>query len=311
MFLKMVFVVVWSKGRTNIYIQHRRVLKIPSQTDIFHFLTLSAMVGTSHALPTDGNCVPLLPVSPTHRGADGSNDTHHIYNMNKINIAIDGFSSCGKSTMAKALARKIGYTYIDSGAMYRAVTLAALENGCFDADGKVNEQRVKDILGTVNIEFHTDKETGRQTTKLNGKDVETQIRSMEVSTRVSLIAALPFVRTELVKQQQSMGKDKGVVMDGRDIGTAVFPDAEMKVFVTASAQVRAERRYEELKAKGQIVDLDEIRRNIEQRDYIDQHREVSPLRRADDALLLDNSYMSIAEQDEWLMAEYRKACGIQ
>ncbi len=234
-----------------------------------------------------------------------------IYIMKKINIAIDGFSSCGKSTMAKALARKIGYTYIDSGAMYRAVTLAALEDNCFDADDKVNEQRVKDTLGAISIEFHTDKETGRQTTELNGRDVEAQIRSMEVSKRVSLIAALPFVRTELVRQQQSMGKDKGVVMDGRDIGTAVFPDAEMKVFVTASAQVRAERRFEELKAKGQSVNLDEIRRNIEQRDYIDQHREVSPLRRADDALLLDNSYMSIAQQDEWLMAQYRKACGMQ
>ncbi len=231
--------------------------------------------------------------------------------MKKINIAIDGFSSCGKSTMAKALARKIGYTYIDSGAMYRAVTLAALENNCFNAAGKVDEQRVKDVLDTISIKFYTDKDTGRQTTELNGKDVETQIRSMEVSGRVSLIAALPFVRTELVRQQQSMGQDKGVVMDGRDIGTAVFPDAEMKVFVTASAQVRAERRYEELKTKGQDVNLDEIRRNIEQRDYIDRNREVSPLRRADDALLLDNSHMSIAEQDEWLMTQYRKACGIE
>ncbi len=231
--------------------------------------------------------------------------------MKKINIAIDGFSSCGKSTMAKALARKIGYTYIDSGAMYRAVTLAALDGGCFDAYGKVDEQRVRDVLGTVRIGFYTDRDTGRQTTELNGKDVETRIRSMKVSSRVSLIAALPFVRTELVRQQQSMGQDKGVVMDGRDIGTVVFPDAEMKVFVTASAQVRAERRYEELKAKGQDVDLDEILHNIEQRDYIDQHREVSPLRRAADALLLDNSHMSIAEQDEWLMAQYRKACSRQ
>lgn len=228
--------------------------------------------------------------------------------MKKINIAIDGFSSCGKSTMAKALARRIGYIYIDSGAMYRAVTLFALRNGCFTADGKVDEPKLKSLLGSIRIAFILNKVSGKQETTLNGENVEAEIRSMEVSSRVSLIAAIGFVRTEMVRQQQRFGLDKGVVMDGRDIGTVVFPDAELKIFVTASAQTRAERRYEELKAKGQDVDFDEILHNIEQRDYLDQHREISPLRRADDAVLLDNSHMTIAEQDQWLMSQYERVC---
>ncbi len=221
--------------------------------------------------------------------------------MKKITIAIDGFSSCGKSTMAKDLARELGYVYVDTGAMYRSVTLFAMRNGLFNADGTVKSSELQTMMGGVNISFIPNESTGRPDACLNGENVEREIRTMEVSSHVSQIATLPFVRSALVAQQQAMGRAGGVVMDGRDIGTTVFPHAELKVFVTASADVRARRRFEELKAKGEKADFDEILKNVEQRDYIDSHREVSPLRKADDALELDNSHMTIDEQRQWLM----------
>lgn len=227
--------------------------------------------------------------------------------MKRIIIAIDGFSSCGKSTMAKDLAKEIGYIYIDSGAMYRAVTLYCIENGIFDSNNNIQEEKLKERIANINITFKLNKETQRPDTYLNGILVEDKIRTMEVSSRVSPVAALGFVREALVKLQQSMGKEKGIVMDGRDIGTAVFPDAELKIFVTASAEIRAQRRYDELKAKGMEASYEEILHNVEERDKIDQTRKVSPLRKADDAILLDNSNMTIAEQKEWLRNEFEKA----
>ena len=226
--------------------------------------------------------------------------------MKKITIAIDGHSSCGKSTMAKDLAREVGYVYVDTGAMYRSVTLFALRNGLFTADG-IDEETLRQRMPEIKISFKFNAETGRPDTYLNGELVEQEIRTMEVSNHVSPIATLGFVREAMVAQQQQMGKDKGVVMDGRDIGTVVFPDAELKVFVTASAEVRAQRRYDELKGKGMEADYDEILKNVQERDYIDSHREVSPLRQADDALLLDNSHMTIDEQNKWLMEQFEKA----
>ena len=228
--------------------------------------------------------------------------------MKKITIAIDGFSSCGKSTMAKDLAREIGYIYIDSGAMYRAVTLYCLDNGLFRKDG-IDTARLEQEMNRIRISFRLNPETGRPDTYLNGINVENRIRSMEVSEHVSPVAALPFVRQALVAQQQQMGREKGIVMDGRDIGTTVFPDAELKVFVTAAPEVRAKRRYDELRAKGQQADYEGILANVKQRDDIDQHRAVSPLRRADDALLLDNSHLTIAEQKAWLLEQYKRAAG--
>ena len=224
--------------------------------------------------------------------------------MKKITIAIDGYSSCGKSTMAKALAKKIGYVYVDTGAMYRSVTLFALRNGLFNADGSVKADNLKEMLPRVNVSFKLNAATGLPETYLNGEMVERDIRGMEVSSHVSPIAAIPFVREALVAQQKAMGKEKGVVMDGRDIGTVVFPDAELKIFVTASPEVRAKRRYDELQAKGQPADYDDILKNVQQRDYIDTHREVSPLRQAEDAIVLDNSHMTIEEQDAWLIDKY-------
>ena len=229
--------------------------------------------------------------------------------MRKITIAIDGYSSCGKSTMAKDLAREIGYIYVDTGAMYRSVTLFAMRNNLFDEDGSIKTDELKDRMGEINISFKLNSETGRPDTYLNGELVEKEIRSMDVSARVSKIAALPFVREALVAQQQAMGKEKGIIMDGRDIGTVVFPDAELKIFVTASAEVRAQRRYDELKAKGMPADFDDILKNVKERDYIDSHRETSPLRKADDALELDNSHMTIEEQKAWLMARYQEKAG--
>ena len=226
--------------------------------------------------------------------------------MKKITIAVDGFSSCGKSTMAKDLARQVGYVYIDTGAMYRSVTLFALRNGLFSEDGSIKTDELQARMPDIHISFQVNAETGRPDTYLNGECVEQQIRSLEVSNHVSPIAALPFVRQALVAQQQQMGRDKGVVMDGRDIGTVVFPDAELKIFVTASARVRAQPRYDELQQKGMPADFDDILRNVEQRDYIDSHREVSPLRQADDALLLDNSHMTIEEQNQWLMERFKE-----
>lgn len=226
--------------------------------------------------------------------------------MRKITIAIDGYSSCGKSTMAKDLAREIGYIYVDTGAMYRSVTLFAMRNSLFDEDGSIKTDELKSRMNEINISFKLNSETGRPDTYLNGKLVEKEIRTMDVSANVSKIAALPFVREALVAQQQAMGKEKGIIMDGRDIGTVVFPDAELKIFVTASAEVRAQRRYDELKTKGMPADFDDILKNVKERDYIDSHRETSPLRMADDALELDNSHMTIEEQKAWLMARYKE-----
>ncbi|MBT9892612.1 (d)CMP kinase [Bacteroides xylanisolvens] len=225
--------------------------------------------------------------------------------MKKITIAIDGFSSCGKSTMAKDLAREVGYIYIDSGAMYRAVTLYSIENGIFDGD-VIDTERLKKEIKDIHISFRLNEETGRPDTYLNGVNVENKIRSMEVSSKVSPISTLDFVREAMVAQQQAMGNEKGIVMDGRDIGTTVFPDAELKIFVTATPEIRAQRRYDELKAKGEEASFDEILENVKQRDYIDQNREVSPLRKAEDALLLDNTDLSIEEQKKWLFEQFNK-----
>lgn len=226
--------------------------------------------------------------------------------MKKITIAIDGYSSCGKSTMAKDLAREIGYIYIDSGAMYRAVTLYALENGIFGSEG-IDTEKLQQAMSDIQISFRLNPETQRPLTYLNGELVEDRIRSMEVSSHVSPIAALGFVREALVKQQQEMGKAKGIVMDGRDIGNTVFPDAELKIFVTASAEIRAQRRYDELKAKGQEASYEDILKNVKERDYIDQNRAVSPLRQAKDAILLDNSHLTIEEQKQWLEERFLEA----
>ena len=223
--------------------------------------------------------------------------------MKKITIAIDGFSSCGKSTMAKDLAKKLGYVYVDTGAMYRAVTLYAMRNGLFNADGSVKTADLERQMNKINITFKLNKTAERPDTYLNNELVENDIRTLEVSNHVSQIAAVPFVREAMVAQQQRMGKDKGVVMDGRDIGTTVFPEAELKVFVTASAEVRAQRRYDELKEKGMPADFNDILKNVQERDYIDSHREVSPLRKAPDAIELDNSHMTITEQSAWLMEQ--------
>lgn len=226
--------------------------------------------------------------------------------MKKIVIAIDGFSSCGKSTMAKDLAREVGYIYVDTGAMYRAVTLFAMRNDVFDAEGNIDETRLKALLPDVKLTFQLNNETKLPEVCLNGENVERYIRTLEVSQHVSPIAALPFVREKLVEQQQAMGNEKGIVMDGRDIGTVVFPNAELKIFVTASAEIRAQRRFKELETKGMPADFDEILQNVEQRDYIDTHRETSPLRQADDALVLDNSHLTIAEQKVWLMEKFNE-----
>ena len=225
--------------------------------------------------------------------------------MKKITIAIDGHSSCGKSTMAKELARQLGYIYVDTGAMYRTVTLFVMRNGLFLDDGQIDTVRLQALMDEVNVSFRYNEASGRPDAYLNGECVEQVIRSIEVSNNVSKVAAIPFVREAMVEQQRRMGAEKGIVMDGRDIGTTVFPDAELKVFVTASARVRAQRRYDELKEKGMPADFDEILRNVEERDYMDSHREVSPLRQAPDAVLLDNSEMTIDEQNAWLMAKVR------
>ena len=229
--------------------------------------------------------------------------------MKKITIAIDGHSSCGKSTMAKDLAREVGYIYVDTGAMYRCVTLYALRHQLYNVDGSIKSAELEQQMPEIHIAFKLNAETGRPDAYLNGECVEQQIRSLEVSNHVSPIAALPFVRQALVAQQQQMGRDKGVVMDGRDIGTVVFPNAELKIFVTASAEVRAQRRYDELQAKGMPAEFDDILKNVQERDYIDSHREVSPLKKADDAIELDNSHMTIAEQKQWLMEQFKRVSG--
>ena len=224
--------------------------------------------------------------------------------MKKIVIAIDGFSSCGKSTMAKALAREIGYLYFDSGAMYRAVALYCMQNGLIDSNANIDTDKLREQLDNIKISFAVDPETKNSVTLLNGNNVEHEIRSLEVSNFVSQVAALDFVHYAMVEQQRRMGEAKGIVMDGRDIGTTVFPNAEMKIFVTASAEVRAQRRYDELTARGDNPDFEEILKNVQLRDHIDQTREVSPLKKADDALLLDNSTLTREEQMEWLKEQF-------
>ena len=219
--------------------------------------------------------------------------------MEKIIIAIDGHSSCGKSTMAKDLAKVLQYKYIDSGAMYRAVTLYCLRMGFF-TDDVLNLEAIKQHINDIHISFEHNEETGNSDTYLNGENVEKQIRSMEVADKVSPVAAVGFIREAMVVQQQSMGKGKGIVMDGRDIGTVVFPDAELKLFVTARPEVRAQRRLDELIAKGETVSFDEVLKNIEKRDFIDSTRKDGPLRKASDAIALDNSEMTIAEQNDFL-----------
>lgn len=222
--------------------------------------------------------------------------------MKKITIAIDGHSSCGKSTMAKNLAKELGYVYVDTGAMYRATTLYALRHGLMDAESKtIDTAALEAQMELVSISFALDAE-GKMQTLLNGEVVEQEIRQMTVSNCVSPIAALGFVREHLVALQQQMGLAGGIVMDGRDIGTVVFPHAELKVFVTASAEVRAQRRLKELQGKGDTTTtFEEVLKNVEERDYIDSHREVSPLRQAEDALLLDNSTLTIPEQNALLL----------
>lgn len=221
-----------------------------------------------------------------------------------ITIAIDGFSSSGKSTMAKVLAKNIGYAYIDTGAMYRAVTLYCIDNGLIDSDN-VNTAQLEKKINDIAISFSVDPETGASVTMLNGKNVEKEIRDMRVSGKVSVVAAIPFVRRALVKQQQQMGDSKGIVMDGRDIGTVVFPNAEMKVYVDASPETRAQRRFDELKAKGDAsITYEEVLENVKYRDHLDQTREESPLRKAEDAIVLNNSHMTPDEQNKWLLDLY-------
>ena len=229
--------------------------------------------------------------------------------MKKIIVAIDGHSSCGKSTMAKSLAAQVGYIYVDTGAMYRAVTLFAMRQGLFDAQGQPDAARLEALVPKIEVSFRLDPDTHLPLVCLNGEVVEEEVRTLEVSSHVSAIAALPFVREALTRQQQRMGEEKGIVMDGRDIGTVVFPQAELKVFVTASAEVRAQRRFLELTAKGQTVAFEDILRNVQERDYIDSHREVAPLRQADDALVLDNSEMTREEQMQWLLDRFEDRTG--
>ena len=227
--------------------------------------------------------------------------------MSKIIIAIDGHSSCGKSTMAKALAQQVGYIYVDSGAMYRAVTLFALRHQLFNADGSVKAEDLQSRMSEVKVHFKLDPDTHLPVTYLNEERVEDEIRTLEVSQHVSPIAALPFVREAMTAAQQAMGEEKGIVMDGRDIGTAVFPHAELKIFVTASAEVRAQRRFDELQAKGLPASYEDILKNVQERDYIDSHREVSPLRQAEDALVLDNSHLTREQQNQWLLQQFDAA----
>lgn len=227
--------------------------------------------------------------------------------MKKIIVAIDGLSSCGKSTMARELAQEVGYTYIDTGAMYRAVTLYALRRGLLAPDGQIDTAALEKQMSDIRITFRVNPATGRSETYLNGEQVEAAIRSMEVSAQVSRIASLPFVRRALVEQQQAMGRQKGLVMDGRDIGTVVFPEAELKIFVTATDEVRAQRRVDELRGKGTEVSMEEVLRNVRERDRLDMERAESPLRRADDAIELDNTHLTIPEQRALLLRLFHQA----
>lgn len=226
----------------------------------------------------------------------------------RIIIAIDGHSSCGKSTFAKAIAARLGYIFIDTGAMYRAVTLYALEHGAIESC-IANESKIEAMLEDININFRFNPERGASDIYVNGDMVEGKIRTIEVSNCVSAVSSIGAVRSKLVAMQQAMGRDGGVVMDGRDIGTVVFPNAELKIYMTADAMVRAERRYKELTAKGDKVSLEEIYENVVSRDHADMTRAISPLRKADDAIVLDNSHMSVEEQMEWFDREYQRVVG--
>jgi cytidylate kinase len=228
--------------------------------------------------------------------------------MKKIIIAVDGYSSSGKSSMAKWLAKTTGYKYIDTGAMYRAVTLYALNKNYINGDG-VKSDDLKNDLDCINIKFVLNSETGLPDTFLNGVNVEKEIRRLVVANNVSMIASLPFVRAYLVEIQQRMGVEKGIVMDGRDIGTVVFPDAELKVFVTATPEIRSDRRYKELIGKGEKVSYEEILENIKSRDFKDINRDVSPLKKAVDAIVLDNTDMTIDEQQQWLINQFNMVTG--
>lgn len=223
----------------------------------------------------------------------------------KIIIAVDGFSSCGKSTFAKAIAARLGYIFIDTGAMYRAVTLYSLDHGAIRS-GVVDEDAVVSLLDEITIDFRFNPERGASDIYVCGDLAENRIRSIEVSNCVSAVSAIPEVRRRLVAFQQKMGKRKGIVMDGRDIGTTVFPEAELKLFMTADAKVRAQRRYDELRAKGDEVSLEEIEQNVISRDHADMTRAVSPLRQADDAVVLDNSHMTVEEQMEWFLGLFEE-----
>ena len=227
---------------------------------------------------------------------------------NKIIIAIDGHSSCGKSTFAKAIAARLGYIFIDTGAMYRAVTLYALEHGAIKSC-ITDEDMIESMLDDININFRFNPERGASDIYVNGEMVEGKIRTIEVSNCVSAVSSIGAVRRKLVAMQQQMGRNGGVVMDGRDIGTVVFPDAELKIYMTADAMVRAERRFKELTAKGDKVTLEEIYENVVSRDKADMSRAISPLRKADDAIVLDNSYMSVEEQMEWFLEKYNAIVG--
>ena len=214
--------------------------------------------------------------------------------MHKIIVAIDGFSSCGKSTMAKDLAREVGYIYVDSGAMYRAVSVFCIQSGWMN-NTEINASELEKNIESISIEFKTNAE-GISETYLNGENVEVKIRSLEVANGASRVSTLGFVRRELVRQQQLMGQKKGIVMDGRDIGTVVFPEAELKIFLTASPEIRAQRRLDEMAAKGETASFEEVLTNVKERDERDQGRIESPLRKADDAVLIDNSYLTREEQ---------------
>lgn len=217
--------------------------------------------------------------------------------MRKITIAIDGYSSTGKSTLAKQLAKALGYVYVDTGAMYRAITLFALRNR-FIGDGRDNLNALVKLLPGIKLKFQLNEETGTSDMYLNGENVEREIRTLDVSRYVSKVAAIEEVRYKLVEMQRKMGQNKGIVMDGRDIGTVVFPDAELKVFMTAAPEIRANRRYKELLDKGEDVSYTEVLRNVQDRDYLDTHREFSPLMKADDAIEFDNGDMGLEEQFE-------------
>ncbi|MDE5418270.1 (d)CMP kinase [Labilibaculum sp. DW002] len=223
----------------------------------------------------------------------------------KLIIAIDGHSSCGKSTVAKDLAKKIGYTYIDSGAMYRVVTLFAMRHNLISED-QVDENKLAHLISEVAISFQYNNEKQRHETYLNGELVEDEIRNMSVSNNVSVIAKIKFVRDKMVAFQRELSKEGGVIMDGRDIGTVVFPNAELKIFMTADVEIRAIRRFKELKEKGEDISLDEIRENVKKRDFIDENRDESPLKKAEDAIVLNNSHLTPAEQLDWIVDQMNK-----